>query len=221
MSTSSAPPIPQDPFAPLHEATLRAIAETGVVRTFPKNTVLIHEGDTGDALYIVLSGRVKVYASNAQGREFAIAFHGTGEYVGEMALDGGPRSASVEAAEPTVCAVVTREQLLAHIAAHPDFALELMARLIRRARLATDNARSVALIDVYGRLTRLLDQLADPPDAQGWRTLRERLTHQQIASHLACSREMVSRLLKDLETGGYVATRERRLVLLKPLPARW
>ena len=74
--TVTAPPIPPDPFSPLEEATLRAIAETGVVRTFPKNTVLIHEGDSGDALYIVLSGRVKVYASNAQGREFAIAFHG-------------------------------------------------------------------------------------------------------------------------------------------------
>ena len=141
--------------------------------------------------------------------------------MGELSLDGGPRSASVEAAEATVCALISREDLLAYIAEQPAFALELMARLIRRARLATDNARSMALVDVYGRLTRLLDQLAEPPDADGARTLRERLTHQQIASHLACSREMVSRLLKDLENGGYVAQRERRLVLLKTLPARW
>ena len=96
-----------------------------------------------------------------------------------------------------------------------------MGRLIRRARLATDNARGVALTDVYARLTVLLDRLAGPPDAQGQRMLCERLTHQQIASHLACSREMVSRLLKDLGTGGYTAVRERRLVLLKSLPARW
>ena len=116
--------------------------------------------------------------------------------------------------------MISREDLLAYIAEHPDFALELMARLIRRARLATENARSVALIDVYGRLVRLLDQLAEPPDAQGQRVLRERITHQQIASHLACSREMVSRLLKDLETGGYMAMRERRLGVPKSLPAR-
>ena len=96
-----------------------------------------------------------------------------------------------------------------------------MGRLIRRARLATESARSVALIDVYGRLVRLLNQLAGEADAQGERALRERMTHQELAQHLACSREMVSRLLKDLETGGYIAVRERRLHLLKALPARW
>jgi CRP/FNR family transcriptional regulator, cyclic AMP receptor protein len=111
--------------------------------------------------------------------------------------------------------------LLNYIAQRPEFALELMARLIRRARLATQSAGSVALIDVYGRLVRLLNQLAQEPDASGARRLGERLTHQQMAQHLACSREMVSRLLKDLETGGYIAVRERWIWLLKALPARW
>ena len=115
----------------------------------------------------------------------------------------------------------TREALLAYIAERPDFALEMMARLIRRARLATESTRNLALIDVYGRMARLLDQLAGPPAADGSRAVAERLTHRQIAGHLACSREMISRLMKDLETGGYVATRERRIVLLKGLPARW
>jgi CRP/FNR family cyclic AMP-dependent transcriptional regulator len=127
----------------------------------------------------------------------------------------------VEAAEPSTCAVVTRATLLAYIAEHPEFALELMARLIRRARLATESARSVALIDVYGRLVRLLNSLAQLPNERGERALKERLTHQQMAQHLACSREMVSRLLKDLETGGYIAVRERWIWLLKTLPARW
>ena len=79
----------------------------------------------------------------------------------------------------------------------------------------------MALVDVYGRLSRLLETQAGPADASGERALAERITHQQIAHHLACSREMVSRLLKDLETGGYLAVRERRMVLLKRLPARW
>ena len=81
-----------------------------------------------------------------------LALHGPGEYVGEMSLDGGPRSASVQAVEPTVCAVVTRETMLQHIAADPEFALALIVRLIRRARLATESARSMALLDVYSRL---------------------------------------------------------------------
>jgi CRP/FNR family cyclic AMP-dependent transcriptional regulator len=96
-----------------------------------------------------------------------------------------------------------------------------MGRLIRRARLATESARSVAMIDVYGRLVLLLNQLACEPDPEGLRALRERITHQAMAQHLACSREMVSRLMRDLGTGGYVAVRERCIWLLKPLPARW
>src|SRR5690606_595571 len=129
-----------------------------------------------------------------------LGLYGPLEYVGEMSLDGGPRSANVEAAEACTCSVITRERLLAYIAAQPEFALELMARLIRRARLATESARNVALIDVYGRLVKLLNgwALDAPLDAQGapdeaqGRPLRERLTHQQMAQHLACSREMVS-----------------------------
>ncbi len=211
------------PLPPLEARSphVEALAARGIERHYRRGTLIIQEGERGDTLYIVRSGRLRAFVADASGKELTLGLYGPGEYVGEMSLDGGPRSASVETCEPTLCALISRDDLLAYIAEQPGFALELMARLIRRARLATDNARSVALIDVYGRLTRLLDQLADPPDAQGQRRLRERITHQQIASHLACSREMVSRLLKDLETGGYLCTLDRRLVLLKPLPARW
>ncbi|MDM7941285.1 MAG: Crp/Fnr family transcriptional regulator [Hydrogenophaga sp.] len=200
---------------------VEALAAQGVQRRYRRGTLLIQEGETGDTLYIVLQGRLRAFLSDNNGRELTLGLYGPLEYVGEMSLDGGPRSANVEAAEPSVCAVVTRATLLAYIAEHPEFALELMARLIRRARLATESARSVALIDVYGRLVRLLNSMAQMPDERGERALKERLTHQQMAQHLACSREMVSRLLKDLETGGYIAVRERWIWLLKTLPARW
>jgi CRP/FNR family transcriptional regulator, cyclic AMP receptor protein len=200
---------------------IEALAAQGVQRRYRRGTLLIQEGETGDTLYIVLQGRLRAFLSDNNGRELTLGLYGPLEYVGEMSLDGGPRSANVEAAEPSVCAVVTRATLLAYIAEHPEFALELMARLIRRARLATESARSVALIDVYGRLVRLLNNLAQLPNEQGERALKERLTHQQMAQHLACSREMVSRLLKDLETGGYIEVRERWIWLLKNLPARW
>ena len=200
---------------------IEALAARGAIRGFRRGVVLIQEGDRGDTLYIVRSGRLRAFAAGQNGKEITLGIYGGGEYVGEMSLDGGPRSANVETLEVTTCAVVTRETLLAYIAEHPAFALEMMARLIRRARLATESASSLALIDVYGRMTRLLDQLAGPPQSDGTRTVAERITHQQIASHLACSREMVSRLLKDLGNGGYVQMRERRIVLLKGLPARW
>lgn len=200
---------------------IEALAALGVARRYRRGALLIQEGETGDTLYIVLQGRLRAFVADNQGRELTLGMYGPLEYVGEMSLDGGPRSANVEAAEASTCAVVSRATLLEYIAAHPEFALELMARLIRRARLATDSARSVALIDVYGRLVRLLGEMAREPNEAGERCLRERLTHQQMAQHLACSREMVSRLLKDLETGGYIAVRERWIWLQKPLPARW
>lgn len=214
-----------EPGLPLHgegpAPHLEALAARGIVRSFRRGLALIQEGDRGDTLYIVRSGRLRAFAADPSGKEITLGIYGAGEYVGEMSLDGGPRSANVETLETTICAVISRETLLAYIAEHPAFALEMMARLIRRARLATESARSLALIDVYGRMTRLLDQLAGPAAADGTRTVGERITHQQIASHLACSREMVSRLMKDLENGGYLAMRERQIVLLKGLPARW
>src|SRR5512144_2414574 len=124
------PAAPSDPFAPLAESTLRQIASTGIVRSFPKNTVLINEGDVGDSLYVILSGRVKVYASSSAGREFVISFHGVGEYVGEMMLDGEPRSASVITVEPTTCAIVNKQHLRDFLLAHPEFALNIILKLI-------------------------------------------------------------------------------------------
>lgn len=199
---------------------LLKLAALGVQRRYRTHAVLIEEGDHGDTIYIVLSGRLRAFVSDARGREVTLGHHGPGEYVGEMSLDGGPRSASVQAVEPSVCAVVTRETMLRHIAAEPEFALGLIVRLIGRARLATESARSMALLDVYSRLRRLLEERAQAqPD--GTRSIAERLTHQAIASEIGCSREMVSRLLKDLEAGGYIRSSERRLVLVNGMPARW
>jgi len=197
------------------------LAALGIQRRYRKNTVLIEEGDSGDSIYIVLSGRLRAYVSDSRGREVTLGLHGPGEYVGEMSLDGGLRSASVQAAEPTLCAVVTRETVLRHIADDPDFALALIQRLIRRARLATESARSIALLDVYSRLRTMLERRAEPPQPDGTRQIAERLTHQAIASEIGCSREMVSRLLKDLEAGGYLGVVDRHLMLMRDLPARW
>lgn len=217
--TAPSTPQPVDPFSPLAPDTLRAIAASGVVRTYPKNTVLIHEGDTGDSLFIVLSGRVKVYASNDQGREVVIDFHGPGEYVGEMSLTGAPRSASVMTVEPTTCAVVARANFREFILAYPDFALHLIEKLIDRARRATENVKSLALSDVYGRLVRLLTTLAR--DVDGRQVVPERLTQQDIAERVGASRDMISRLLKDLVAGGYLAIEDRTITLLRKLPPAW
>jgi len=208
-----------DAFAPLQPETLRAIAATGVVRSFPRNTVLINEGDLGDALYVILSGRVKVFSSNEAGRELVIDFHAAGEYVGEMTLDGAPRSASVMTVEPTTCAVVNRTQFRDFILAHPDFAMHLIERLIHRVRVTTGNLKSLALSDVYGRLVRLLNALAK--DVDGRQVVPEKLTQQDIADRVGASRDMIGKLLKDLVAGGYLGVEERTISILKKLPTGW
>jgi CRP/FNR family cyclic AMP-dependent transcriptional regulator len=205
--------------AALESPALRELAGRGRMQQYRKDVVMLQEGDHGDTLYIVLAGRVKVFATGADDREIVFDIHGPGEYVGEMALDGGPRSASVMTLEPTTCSVVTRVTLKDHIAKHPEFAFELLAKVIRRARRATESARDLALLDVYGRVRRLFDSIAVERD--GTRLIPEKLTHQEIADRVGSSREMISRLLKDLTEGGYISVSEKLITLRKPLPPNW
>ena len=217
--TARRDPVHSGPMAPLAQDTVREIAASGVVRQFPKNAVIINEGEQGDSLFIVLSGKVKVYASNEAGKEMVIAFHGPGEYLGEMSLDGAPRSASVMTVEPTTCAVVSRAHFRDFILAHPDFALHLIEMLIHRVRRATENMKSLALTDVYGRLVRLLTSLAVERD--GRLVIPEKLTQQDIAERVGASRDMISRLMKDLVGGGYLAIEERTIRILRKPPPGW
>jgi CRP/FNR family transcriptional regulator, cyclic AMP receptor protein len=193
---------------------LKALVERGEVRRYRKGTLLIQEGDVGDTLFIILEGRMRAFSSGDNDREITYGVYGPGEYMGELSLDGGPRSASVITLEACRCAVVTRRTLEQFIAERPEFAFELLAKVIRRARVATLNARQLALEDVYGRLRALLLALTEAGSG-------ERLTHQEMANRLGCSREMVSRLMKDLERGGYLQVQAHRFTLLKPLPQRW
>jgi CRP/FNR family cyclic AMP-dependent transcriptional regulator len=213
------PSSPNDLLAPLTEQTLRAIAQEGIVRAYPKGAILINEGDTSESLFIILSGRVKVYASNAAGREIVLSFFGPGEYVGEMSLDGGPRSASVMTVEPTTCALITRAIFRDFMLAHPDFAMHLIGKLIQRVRVTTENVKSLALSDVYGRLVRLITTLA--VERNGVVTVPEKLTQQDIAERVGASRDMISRLLKDLVGGGYLSIQGRTITVLKKPPAGW
>jgi CRP/FNR family cyclic AMP-dependent transcriptional regulator len=182
---------------------LQALAARGMQRSYRKGTLLIEEGTHGDTLYVLLDGRVRAFSSDARGREVVYGVYGPGDYFGEMSLDGGPRSASVIADTACTCAVLTRQTLREYIRADPEFAFELIARVIRRARLATQSAKSMALLDVYGRLVQLLESLAVGRD-DGLRVIEERLTHAEIAARVGCSREMVSRLMKDLVAGCYL-----------------
>ncbi len=213
----SAPTSPSDT---LDDALLREIAGKGGIRRYPAHAILINEGDTSDSLYILLGGRVKVYSTSPEGKEVVITTHSAGEYIGELSLDGGVRSASVMTLEPTTCSIVSGSSLREFIAAHPDFASHLIRKLIRSVREATESVKSLALEDVYARVVRLLTDLSgSSPDGQ--RRVRERLTQQDIADRVGASREMVSRIFKDLGNGGYIAQEDGRIVIVRKLPTAW
>ena len=202
------------------EPCLARLAARGIVRNYRKNTIVLNEGEAGDSLFVLLQGQVKVYATDENGREITYGTIEAGDYFGEMSLDGGPRSASVMTLEPCLCSLVSRAAVQQHLADEPGFALQLVSHVIRRARSATETARQMALLDVYGRVIHTLEGQHGPATQQAPVQLTQ-ITHQQIASRVGASREMVSRLLKDLEKGGYLELGIKRITLKKKLPARW
>ncbi len=198
---------------------VRELASLGRVRSYPRHTVFITEGDSSDSVFVILSGKVKIFISDTEGHEMILDTQGAGDYVGEMALDGKPRSASVMTLEPSTFSVVRREPLLEEIRKRPDFALEIIGRIIDRARLATNSVKDLALLDVYGRVARLLLNMAVEKD--GKLVIPEKLTQQEIAERVGASRDMVSRIFRDLTAGGYITVESRHITINKKPPARW
>jgi CRP/FNR family cyclic AMP-dependent transcriptional regulator len=209
-------PIVFSDMTPQDVEDLMAVA---VMRSFPRHAIIINEGDDSDSVYFIVSGAVKVFLADGEGNEVIMATLKAGEYFGEMALEEGFRSASVMATESVTAAVVRMQDFRAFLRTHPDFVFSLLSKLIRRARLVTRNLKSLALLDVYGRLTQLLNDLAENFD--GKRIIMEPLTQQEMASRIGCSREMVSKILKDLTAGGYVELSRKSIEIKRPLPASW
>ena len=214
-------PNPKDPSPDdvLSEAELEAVTRRAVTRTFPKNTVVVSEGDLTDSLYIVVSGRVRIYVSDDKGKEIVLNESGPGEYFGEMVLDEGPRSASVMTLEPTQFLVVPKEDFQEFVAKSPEFSLHLIRKLIRRVRALTNDVKSLALMDVYGRVARMLLDLAVERD--GVLVIENRPTQQEMANRVGASREMISRILGDLAGGGYIEVERDRIKIARTLPRAW
>jgi CRP/FNR family cyclic AMP-dependent transcriptional regulator len=198
---------------------LKDFAHHAVARTFPKNTIVVTEGDRTDSLYIIVSGKVKIYVSDEKGKEIVLSESGPGEYFGEMVLDEGPRSATVMTLEPTQFLVIPKEDFEEFVKKSPDFALHLILKLIKRVRTLTNDVKSLALMDVYGRVARMLLDLA--VEKGGKLVIENKPTQQEMASRVAASREMVSRILTDLVTGGYIEIEHDRIVIAKELPRAW
>jgi CRP/FNR family transcriptional regulator, cyclic AMP receptor protein len=194
---------------------LHLLAAQGTQESFKKGDLIFKDGDVGDVIYILLEGRVRAFGSSLSGKEITYGYVEAGEYFGELTLDGGRRSASIEVQQDSVCAKVTNAQVKAFMQDQPKFATEMLHTVIRRARQSTDNARNIALLDVYSRLKHIIEKIT--PEV----AVTINITHQELAADVGASREMVSKLLKDLEIGGYISFKSRKLSRLKALPVRW
>lgn len=203
----------------LTETELRALSGQGAIKSFQRHTVIVSEGDETDSLYVILSGCVKVFVADESGKEVVLGTQGPGEYFGEMVLDGGPRSASVMTLESSRFVVIPKRKVRDFLRGQPDFAIRLIEKLIHRSRSLTASVKNLALMDVYGRVARLLLELAE--DDSGTLVIREKLTQQDIASRVGASREMVSKILHDLATGGYLSISQKRITIHKAPPRHW
>jgi len=198
-------------FNGLDRGELEKFAEVTREKSYPKGSVILFEDDPGDSLFVVREGRVKVVLIGEDGREVILGVLGVGEYFGELSLiDDRPRSAHVIAMEDSNLLVLRREDFRNRVESSPRVAWSLLTELSRRLRRADDKIGGLVLLDVPGRIARLLLDLAEESGANA---IEKTLTHQTIAQMIGASRETVSRAMKDFQDAGWITVERRRIAI--------
>lgn len=204
-------------FSELCSEDLKLLQQHMVIKTYPKNTIILSEGDEASSLYVTISGSAKVFLSNDDGKEIILNTLYEGDHFGELAiLDGSPRSASVITSEKSKMGIISKSDFKIMLANHPSIALHLIVHLTKQVRLLSDNIKTLALLDVYGRLAKTLLDLAS--DKNGHLIIENRPTQQELANRIGSSREMVSKIMKDLSIGGYITIESRNISINEKLP---
>jgi CRP/FNR family cyclic AMP-dependent transcriptional regulator len=192
-------------FSGLDESELQRLSQVAMRRRAGRNEQVVRAGEDAESLIVLLTGRAKVTNFDEEGREIILAWLGPGEFFGEMGLiDGSPRSASVVAVEPCELLTIGKSEFQRCMQENFQVAQKLMQILVSRLREADRNIESLALLDVYGRVARLLLDLSEEED--GKRLVRQKISKQDMARMIGASREMVSKVMRDLEVGGYIIT---------------
>lgn len=205
-------------FADLNDQELGFLAASGRRRKLPAKNVVFQEGETGDFLLIILSGKVKVFLSGSDGKEFILTILGSGNYFGEMAiLEAAPRSATVMTVEPCEFLVLNTKDLSDLLSKYPAIALKILKNLSQRLRKTNEQIRSLVMFDIYGRVGRCLMSLAEMQGrrANGQFLVSNRPTFQEIAKMVGCSREALSRAIKTLKDNGCLTVTRNTIYINK------
>lgn len=203
----------------LDQDALNELAEQVTTRHYKKHALVVNQGDTTDSLYIICEGSVRVFRDDERGREITLNILTQGEYFGEFALlSDEPRIAHVETLEPTTVITISKHAFMHCFGQRAEVAWRISRDLVNKIRATTIEISDLALLDVYGRVANMLLKNAAEHDGA---MVVEGLTHQEIANRISASREMVSRIMKDLRRGNYIRNEGRKIILEKVLPTRW
>jgi len=207
-------------FSALPAEELQTLESHANLKSYRKNTILIEKGDESSALYVLVSGKVRIYVADEEGKEVVLSVcDEPGSHFGELALlRNSARTASVMTLEDSKFLIISKQDFLNCLADHPQIALNIIGHLVDQVSSLTERVSALALNDVYGRLAATLKDLAKDEDGQ---LVTQALTQQELAQMIGASREMVSRIFKELKAGGYIRIDDKRIVLTKKLPARW
>ncbi|HEY3432127.1 MAG TPA: Crp/Fnr family transcriptional regulator [Rhodocyclaceae bacterium] len=199
-------------FDTLDDGRLVPVAKVAALRHAPRGTVVVREGDRTDNIYFVVNGHLKVSVSDDEGREVILSILGPGELFGEMGvLDDNPRSATITATHSSDLVTISKADFQTCLLDNFDVSLYIMRGLAQRLRQADRKIESLALMDVFGRVARLLLDLSEEED--GKRVIRKKMTKQDIAKMIGASREMVSRVMTDLRGQGLLEEDANGIVL--------
>ena len=201
-------------FSMLTNEQARAVADGVVKRRYRRGELVVEQGKKSNALFIMLNGRARVLTADSRGREVILAVLEAGDYVGEMSLiDNQPHSASVRCEVQCDMLILGRAEFARCLPENSSLSYPIMRGLVTRLRSADRQIESLALLDVYGRVARTLLDMAE--DVDGEKIIRSKVSRQDMAKIVGASREMVSRVMKDLEERGVIETLESGAVLLK------
>jgi CRP-like cAMP-binding protein len=204
-------------FSGMDVLSLQVIARTLRARRFRRGEVLFHEGDPGDALFVVASGAVKVVVPSEDGEEAILATLRRGDFLGELALlDGAPRSASAIALEATEVLALPRDQFRSLVAAEPAIRDALLTALAGELRRLTTHVAELHFLDLTGRLAARLARLAEEhgeKQPNGEIKLDAPLTQSDLAAMIGATRQSVNKLLGEFEADGLLRMERDSIVV--------
>jgi len=204
-------------FSCLEDHETAHLEKVAVKKSYPKNMIVVSEGDVSDCLYVIDKGKVRAIINDEDGKEITLNIHGPGEYFGELSLiDGDPRSATIITKEPTKFIIIKRTDLKELLLSNANMSFNMLKGLTKLLRQTTHKIENLAFLDVYGRIRKVLLDFAKPHD--DGLVIEEKLTHQEIANLVSSSREMVSKILKELSQGGYITIEKKQIFINRDLP---